>query len=86
MIWQVCRMMGGASGPHHLYIYFYLSTIVVLFWSKCFNFVSLRATQKQKYSEQAILGVQYKNLLAPQATPKESSNMLMTNKQNDAKK
>ena len=55
----------------------YLSCLMIfiVLGPKCLNFLPRRASQNQNYREKVTFGVKYKNLLAPQATPNENSNM-----------
>ena len=55
--------------------------MLIVFGLKRLNFLTRRASQNQKRRDKITLGVKYKNLLAPQATPKGNSNIGIINNQ-----
>ena len=69
-----CHHFRRPSSP--LYIYLRFSTIFIVFEPKCSNLLPPRATQNQKKRQKVMFDIKYKNFLAPQATPKENSNIL----------
>ena len=77
--WDVFSFRGITPSPPPLGHLFVMFNDFHRLWTKMPQLFAPAGIPKAKVHEQPIFSVKYKNFLAPQATPKRNSNILMEN-------